>query len=121
MQSCLEKRSIEERKEEMARSDYNRENQYNAAHEDALSTGDAQGKGTGHGGHTHYLPDCSAQINVINYSNFDTQISSGAGNNTDNDARDTALARSLYNQENVYSAKLVNTTENVREGQYQVP
>ena len=56
---------------------------------------------------------------MINYSNFDTGISSGAGNNTDNEMRNKALARSLYNQENVYSAKLVDTSENVREGQYQ--
>lgn len=121
MQTCIEKRSIEERNKEIVRSDYNKENQYNAAHKDALATGDAQGKGTGHGGHTHSLPNCDGQLNVISYSNFDTQISSNAGNKSDNDARNRALARSLYNNENVYSAKLVDTTENVREGQYRVP
>lgn len=120
MKSCLEKRSMEERHREQVRSDYNSENQYSVTHPDALSNGDTQGKGTGSGGHGFWLPDCNGTINIIKYSNFDTDISSGAGNKTDNDMRNTALARSMYNQENVYSAKLVDTSENVREGQYQV-
>lgn len=119
-QSCLEKRSIEERHEEIVRSDYNRENQYNAAHPDALATGDEQGKGTGHGGHTHSLPNCNGSIGMIDYSNFDTAIASKAGNKDDNNARNTALARSLYNNENVYSALSVDTSANLREGQYRV-
>ncbi|CCZ11846.1 unknown [Prevotella sp. CAG:1092] len=119
MKTCLEQRSMEERHKEQVRSDYNRENQYNVTHPDALANGDAQGKGTGFGGHSFWLPNCSGSLNMINYSNFDTGISSGAGNNTDNEMRNKALARSLYNQENVYSAKLVDTSENVREGQYQ--
>lgn len=53
-QTCLEKRGMEERHTEITRSDYNIENQYSATHKDALSDGDAQGKGTGHGGHTHF-------------------------------------------------------------------
>ena len=57
MQSCLEKRGIEERSVEIVRSDYNIENQYGPSHPDALSNGDVNGKGTSHGGHTHYLPD----------------------------------------------------------------
>ena len=52
MKSCLEKRSMEERHVEEVRSDYNRENVYSVTHPDALATGDAQGKGTGYGGHT---------------------------------------------------------------------
>ena len=120
MKSCLEKRRMEERHVEEVRSDYNRENVYSVTHPDALATGDAQGKGTGYGGHTFSLPNCNGTLNVINYRNFDTAISSAPGNKDDNDARNTALARSMYNQENIYSAKLVNTSENVREGQYQV-
>ena len=118
MQSCLEKRSIEGRHEMMVRSYYTRDNQYSATHPNALATGDAKGKGTGHKGHTFWLPDCNGTLGVFDYSNFDTAISSGAGNNADNEARKTALARSMVNAENIYSAKLVDTSKNVREGQY---
>ena len=55
---------------------------------------------------------------VINYSNFDTDVSFHAGNRADNDARTTALARSMYNKDNEYSASLVDTSMNVAEGQY---
>ena len=49
---------MEERHVEEVRSDYNRENVYSVTHPDALATGDAQGKGTGYGGHTFSLPNC---------------------------------------------------------------
>ena len=44
MQSCLEKRAIDERNTEIVRSDYNSSDQYSATHKDAISDGDAQGK-----------------------------------------------------------------------------
>ena len=47
MQSCLEKRSIDEREREIVRSDYNTNDRYSVTHKDALANGDAQGKGTG--------------------------------------------------------------------------
>ena len=118
MQSCLEVRSIEERNEEIVRNDYNRENVYSATHEDALATGDVQGKGSGSGGHTHYLPDCTGPIGSYNYSNFNTDPASGAGNVDDNEARNTAMTRSLYTYENPYSAAIVDTSINIQEGQY---
>lgn len=121
MQSCLEIRSMDERHEELVRNDYNRDNQYSATHPDALADGDSRGKGTNHGGHTHWLPNCNGTLGVFNYSNFDTAPSSGAGNNADNEARNTAMARSLYNPDYQYSARLVDTSANVLEGQYQVP
>ena len=74
MQSCLEKRGIEQRAIEIVRSDYNENDQYNANHSDAISNGDALGKGTQHGGHSHYLPDCNKPTSMINYSNFDKGI-----------------------------------------------
>ena len=121
MQSCLEKRSIEERNKEKVRSDYNSDNQYSATHPNALATGDKHGKGTGHKGHTFWLPNCSGSIGIINYSNFDTSVESGAGNSDDNNARKVALTRSLYSNENPYSSKLIDTTENIKDGQYFVP
>ena len=113
MQSCLEIRSMDERHEEIVRSDYNQYNQYSGKHPDALATGD--------GGHSFWLPNCKGTLGVFNYSNFDTNPDSGAGNNADNEARNTAMTRSLYNPTYQYSAKLVDTSANVLEGQYRVP
>lgn len=118
MQSCLEKVSMDGRHEMEVRSHYTRENQYSATHPDALATGDQQGKGTGHGGHTFWLPNCNGKLGVFNYSNFDTATSSNAGNKDDNEARKTAMARSMYSAEKPYSSKIVDTSKNVREGQY---
>lgn len=122
MQSCLEKRGIEERSVEIVRSDYNIENQYGPSHPDALSNGDVNGKGTGHGGHTHYLPDCNKPTSTIDYSNFDTLKGGGLydieGRN-DVGGRKKAINSSLYNHERQYSANLVNTEINLRQGQYQ--
>lgn len=109
---------MDARHEQIVRSDYNKDNQYNASHPDALATGDAQGKGTGSSGHGHWLPDCNAEPNVFRYDNFDTDISFGAGNDADNAARNEMLARSLYNQDRIYDANAIDTSANVAEGQY---
>lgn len=104
-QTCLEKRGMEERHEEITRSDYNIENQYGPTHPDAISDGDPQGKGTGHGGHTHFLPDCTKPTTTINYSNFDSENGGGyydiKGRNGIS-GRERALAISLYNKEIQY-------------------
>lgn len=121
MQSCLEKRAIDERNTEIVRSDYNSSDQYSATHKDAISDGDAQGKGTQHCGHTAWLPDCSKPLNMIDYSNFDTFNGGGyydiEGRN-DIGGRKRAMVNQLYNSENQYSANLINTEENRNAGQY---
>lgn len=123
MQSCLEKRGIEQRAIEIVRSDYNENDQYNANHSDAISNGDALGKGTQHGGHSHYLPDCNKPTSMINYSNFDTTNGGGLydieGRN-DIGGRRKAMTQSLYNQDYQYGANLVNTEENLKQGQFQL-
>ena len=107
MQSCLEIRSMDARHEMIARSDYQWTNQYESSHPDALADGDWQGKGTGHPGHGHYLPD-PRQPRGLYYSNFDTDVDSNAGNgnidtpNTDNWARRQTMTRSLYNADFAY-------------------
>jgi hypothetical protein len=120
-QTCLEKRGMEERHQEITRSDYNIEDQYGPTHKDAISDGDAQGKGTGHGGHTHFLPDCTKPTNMINYSNFDSENGGGyydiEGRNGIS-GRKRAMATSLYNKEIEYGPKLVDTSANVADGQY---
>lgn len=123
MQSCLEKRGIEERNNEIVRSDYNIDDQYGSTHKDAISDGDPQGKGTLHGGHSHYLPDCNKPRTTIDYSNFDTF---NGGGSYDIDGRNgiggrlKSMAISMYNQEYEYNSNLVNTEENLRQGQYQM-
>ncbi len=120
-QTCLETRGITERNNEIVRSDYNINDQYGPTHSDALSNGDPQGKGTGHGGHTYWLPDCTKPTNAIDYSNFDTENGGGIydieGRNNIG-GRKRSLARELYNKENQYSANLISTAENVAQGQY---
>ena len=120
-QTCLERRGIEERNVEIVRSDYNINDQYGPTHPDALSTGDPQGKGTGHGGHTSWLPDCTKPTTMIDYSNFDTENGGGLydikGRNGIS-GREQSLARSMYNKENQYGLSLVNTSENIAQGQY---
>lgn len=120
MQSCLETISRQERQEEIVRNDYNKDDKYSSVHPDAMATGDRMGRGTG-SSHSFWLPNCSGTIGSFNYSNFDTSLSSGAGNDLDNEARNTAMTRSLYNPDYQYSAKLVDTSANVLEGQYRVP
>lgn len=116
-QSYLEMQGIDARTEQMARSDYNQSNEYNERHSDALANGDAQGKGTGDfGGHGFTVPDMTKPKDQISYSNFNT---SGGGNDCDQKARNTMLARSIYNSSNQYGIDVViDTSANVAEGQY---
>ena len=119
-QSCLEKRGMEERSQEIVRSDYNRENEYGPTHKDALSDGDVQGKGTG-GSHTHWLPSCAKPTTTIDYSNFDTTNGGGLydikGRNGIG-GREYAINASLYSKEMPYGANLIDTTRNQEDGQY---
>ena len=116
IQSCLEYVSMDQRHLQEARSDYQANNPYSALHPDAKAES-GNGKGVG-GSHSHWLPNCRGSIGVINYSNFITDIASGAGNDCDNEARRRTLRRSLYNENQIYSSLLVNTEKNVREGQF---
>jgi hypothetical protein len=119
MQTCLEKKGIESRNDLIVRNDYAINDQYSAMHPDALATGDPQGKGTGHGGHTHSIPDCNAPSS-INYSNFDTN---GGGGQYDIDGRNGVGGRvfcqniSMYNETNDYCGVSIDTSANVADGQ----
>ena len=120
-QTCLEKRGMSERNEEVLRNDYNKENEYSSIHENATSNGTSKGKGTNHGGHGHWLPDCSKPTNTIDYSNFDTE---NGGNCYDINGRNGvggrnwAKTNSMYNEENPYGANSVDTSANINDGQY---
>ena len=119
MQTCLEVKGIDARNDSLVRNDYTRMNEYSALHSDALSNGDPLGKGTGHGGHTHSIPDCT-QPSSIDYNNFDT---GNGGGIYDIDGRNGVGGRtflkniSVYNETYEYGPNLVDTTANVIDGQ----
>ena len=121
-QTCLEKVGIEKRHDTIVKNDYNIEDQYSQLHKDALSDGDPLGKGSGHGGHTHYVPDCNKPSSMMDYSNFDTE-SSNIGGSYDINGRNGVGGRnflktiSIYNEENQYGLNLIDTTANVQDGQ----
>lgn len=121
MQSKLEKNGIEERKNETLKNDFNVTDQYSDKHKNAIANGDKYGKGTNHGGHTHFLPDQSKSSSTIDYSNFDTE---NGGNVYDiegrNDigGRNKMISFTLYNKDYQYGAHLIDTEENQRNGQY---
>ena len=121
-QTCLEVNAIERRQEELVRNDYTRNDEYSETHKDALSDGDPLGKGSGFGGHTHYLPDCKKPKTMYDYSNFDTNANN-VGGSYDINGRNGVGGRRylqticLYNEENQYGANSVDTSLNVADGQ----
>lgn len=122
MQTCLEAKGIEARNETLVRNDYSRVDEYGPTHKDAISDGDPQGKGTGHGGHTHTVPDCN-KPSAIDYSAFDTE---NGGGQYDIEGRNGVGGRtflkniSLYNENYEYGAHLVDTSLNVADGQIRI-
>lgn len=120
-QSNLERKGIEERHNEIVRSDYNQNDGYSETHKNALSDGDVKGKGTNSGGHQHYVPDYSKPSTLFNYSNLDTTAGGGKydieGRNGFG-GRDRLLTINIYNKDNAYGPNSVDTSANINEGQY---
>ena len=121
-QSCLEVNAIERRKEDIVRNDYSQQDEYSQTHPDAISDGDPLGKGSGHGGHTHSIPDCTKPKSLIDYSNFDTSANNVGGSYDINGrngigGREFLLTISKYNSEKQYGINSVDTTLNVQDGQ----
>jgi hypothetical protein len=124
-QSSLEINAIEERHNELVRSDYNKNNAYSESHEDAISNPEDKnkilGKGTNSGGHQHSVPDKTKSKTLFNYSNFDTNNGGGAydihGRN-EQGGRNRLLKINLYNKDNAYGPNSVDTSANIEEGQY---
>lgn len=108
MQTCLEKRSIPERHQEIARNEYNVENPYNENHPNALATGDAKGRGTGwtEAPNDYRKPNfIPGEPSIIDDRNFDSSPLSNAGNNVDNEKRTEFVVRNKYTYENPYTLK----------------
>ena len=119
MQTCLEKKGIESRNDSLVRNDYNKNDIYSEIHPDAISDGDVKGKGAGHGGHTHSIPDCN-KTTAISYANFSTENGGGL---YDVEGRNGKGGRiflqniSKYNKENQYGPHSVDTSANLADGQ----
>lgn len=134
MQTALEKTGIDIRGGVQVRGDvttknilnntYNRSDEYSSMHKDALADGDVRGKGTGHGGHTHSIPNHNLPKTLFDYSNIDT--SNKAGDAYDQHGRngiggrDFLTAINIYNEENQYSASIIDTSKNVADGQVKI-
>lgn len=120
-QSYLEIKGIEERHNEIVRSEYGVNDAYSETHENAISDGDVKGKGTNNGGHQHYIPDYTKPSTLINYSNFDTTKGGGKydieGRNGFG-GRDRLVQINIYSKDNSYGPNSVDTTNNINEGQY---
>lgn len=123
-QTNLEKKAIDRRTIETLRSDYNKNEKYDVTHEDAKSdaskTDKPLGKGTGHGGHTHYQPNYNKPQTLIDYSNFDTFNGGGSydihGRN-EVGGRNRLVTYNIYGPNNSYLAEAIDTSANVADGQ----
>ena len=117
--SCLETRAVSARQALLVKNAHNANNPYNASHPDAIADGDAKGRGTGIGQGQMWLPHCTSQINVFNYSNFVTDPTQNLiGNSVDINARNFAITHSLYNVANQYSDTTFTTEPNSFDGIY---
>jgi hypothetical protein len=139
-QTCLENIGLQMRPVLLNKNDYqsgfvsgDEATEYSVRHPNALSDGDGRGMGTGHGGHTFYVPDCNKAVMIgehmqspIDYSNFDTfnggdcvgingrpglEFSGRVGNTEINNYGRLAIQ---------YGENYVNTLQNVMDGQFVV-
>jgi hypothetical protein len=130
MQTCLEHTGLQTRPVQINRNDYKIYDQYNVTHPNALSDGDVKGKGTGHGGHTHYTPDCTKTTmndsgvvtSSIDYSNFDTFAGGGLWDiegkeEISHSGRERLTGINNFGPNYEYGPLLVNTEANVQDGQ----
>ena len=113
MQTYLEKHGIESRNANRIRNDYTQADEYKDTHKDALSDGEALGKGNGKGGHLHSVPNQS-KPRAIDYAAFNT---GEAGGKYDVESRNFLKTISLYNEQNQYGAHLIDTRANKVDGQ----
>ena len=118
--SRLESDAIDKRHELEVISDYQKNtNEYSEQHQDALSNGDPQGKGTGVS--MGYSVPGQTTNKGINYANIATNSGGGL---YDIEGRNGIGGRryletiNMYNAENSYGVDSVDTSKNVAEGQF---
>lgn len=120
MQTQLEKDGISARQDLVVNNTYNKNNEYNEMHKNALADGDEHGKGTGSGGYVYVAPKSGDRS--IRYSGgLDT--SDKAGSIYDKEGRNGIGGRTrltmmnIYGPENEYGPNMVDTSANVADGQ----
>lgn len=124
-QSNLEKKGIERRHIELARSDYNQNDAYSETHDHALSHNDTthpHGKGMGNGGHTHSVPNYDLGPTRI-IPQLDTTDGGGSYDRYGYNGiggRQFLTTINIYGPDNAYGENSVDTSANVADGQYQV-
>jgi hypothetical protein len=116
MQTNLGKNSIESRENLIVKNEYcyYDDNQYSVIHKNASNVDeDAKGKGTGHGGHTHYRPDPSAPKGYVD----EFGITQEGGNYYDihgygtiNGGRNFLKNISMYSKEKPYYPNNIDTS-----------
>ena len=120
-QTCLEGIAIEKRPVQEAHNEFRATQPYGEP---------VAEKGTHHGGHSHYIPDCSkAQMigehfnSPIDYSNFDTfnggsQCDEKGVPTISHSGRVGNLVINNYGPNNEYGFNSINTAQNIADGQY---
>lgn len=124
-QTRLEQEGIQARKEQTIKNDfskngeiYNEENDLALSHDDELHP---LGKGSGHGGHTHVVPNRRASKTAIDRSQFDTERGGGSydifGMN-DAGGRKRSTMINLYSANYQYNENSIDTSKNIEDGQW---
>ena len=126
-QSNLEKIGLERRNEhELIRNDIKKTNPYDSNHDTAVwHEGDETkplGKGSGHGGHQHSVPQTYNELTKNQIKpQIDTEHGGGAYDIYGRDGeggRNRLLKINIYNKDNAYGPNSVDTSANIDEGQY---
>lgn len=121
MQTCLEKRALEERPVELVRNDYSPADEYNDRHPNALSTGDPKGKGT-QSSYVHTIPNCDVNEETKNMIRPQLNTETGGGQydiegRNEIGGRNFLMNISVYNQNTQYGAEMIDTLANRIDGQ----
>lgn len=130
-QTRLEQEGIKIRKETIIKNDFNNKTDvYNEEHDKTRSHNDElhpHGKGTGHPGHTHTIPNRYASKTAIDKTQFDTENGGGSydifgygkvGGKNKAGGRNFSKSINLYSSERQYNENSVDTSKNVEDGQW---
>ena len=127
-QSRLEQDALEIRKNTLIKNDYMKgeKGEYGAEHEDAKTHNDEihpHVKGSGHGGHTHVVPNPNKSKTAIERSQIDTE---NGGGSYDKFGRNGMGGRirlqsiNIYGPDNQYGVESIDTNKNIEDGQYRI-
>ena len=138
-QTCLENIGLQHRPVLLNKNEYQKEEEYNDKHPNAIADGDGRGRGTEHGGHSHSQPDCTVAEYIGEHfqspinPQIDTSFESGPNSTGGGDCvdvyglpgssptgRNRLLGLNVYDYENEYGMDYVDTHRNRDDGQFVV-